>query len=521
QGTVSLAGRVWPADKPEQKRYCLKLRAEQMQLNDNVTGFLPVSLKEIVSDWQIQGKINITADLNKAAPNDCPDHKLIVECLGNSLDFHFAKAAPSDGTVGYKPAPYLIITTDSIKLENITAAADIDPETAITPTVRLNGEISLADDAFSSGRFRLSANDVPVDERLGMALPEDLHDLYVKLAPGGLIDLNFDDIKISGTGDVQRQVNFDGNAKLKSCNMNTWPAVMDIDAVLDMNGVYDSGAGFTGGRVTALVDGFKVSGKSVTSLKADMNYDNLRKSWLTDNWVADCCGGKLTGKLEFKQPDDKPSQYLLQAGFNDIDLKQFLSEPNSNQTNPDTVSNRADHSQDTRQELQTNDVTSGKMSGSLSLTAGIGARSSHLGRCRLIITDMYVGKPSPLAKLLYVLQLTDSEDFVFQRMFVDSYIKNDRLLFEKFDLSGESLAFNGAGSMDLEAKEVDLTLTVRGKRLADTEPSVLQSLAENIGSGVVRMEVTGNAYDPDVKIKTLPVINDSLNILGTKTSKAD
>jgi len=134
---------------------------------------------------------------------------------------------------------------------------------------------------------------------------------------------------------------------------------------------------------------------------------------------------------------------------------------------------------------------------------------------------MYVGKPSPLAKLLYVLQLTDSKDFVFERMFVDSYIKNDRVFFEKFDLSGESLAFNGSGSMDLPTRDVNLTLTVRGKRLADAEPSVLQSLAENIGGYVVRMDVTGNAYDPDVKIKTLPVIKDSLNILGKKQAKAD
>jgi len=132
---------------------------------------------------------------------------------------------------------------------------------------------------------------------------------------------------------------------------------------------------------------------------------------------------------------------------------------------------------------------------------------------------MQVGKPSPLAKLLYVLQLTDSKDFIFERMFVDSYIKDNRLFFEKFDLSGESLAFNGSGSMDLQTRDVDLTLTVRGKRLADAEPSVLQSLAESIGGGIVRMEVTGSAYDPQVEIKTLPVIGAPLKILGKRPSE--
>jgi len=36
---------------------------------------------------------------------------------------------------------------------------------------------------------------------------------------------------------------------------------------------------------------------------------------------------------------------------------------------------------------------------------------------------------------------------------------------------------------------------------------------------VVRMDVTGSAYNPDVKIKTLPVIKDSLKILGKKPTE--
>jgi hypothetical protein len=342
--------------------------------------------------------------------------------------------------------------------------------------------------------------------------------LYVKLAPEGRFDLNLEDIKMSAAGDGERDIGFAGTAKLKTCNLNIWPTVTDLDAVLDMNGLYKTGGGFTQSRVSVLADTLKVSGKSMTSLKADLNYDRRRQSWATDSFIADCYGGKLTGRLEFKQPTDRASEYLLQVGFINIDLKQFLSEPNRNEARFGNASNGTDESQDAREQLQSYGATSGKMSGSLSLTAGVGRSSSRLGRCRLIITDMQVGKPSPLAKLLHVLQLTDSKDFIFERMFVDSYIKDNRLFFEKFDLSGESLAFNGSGYMDLQTRDVDLTLTVRGKRLADAEPSVLQSLAESIGGGIVRMEVTGNAYDPQVEIKTLPVIEDSLQIFGKKTT---
>jgi len=125
-------------------------------------------------------------------------------------------------------------------------------------------------------------------------------------------------------------------------------------------------------------------------------------------------------------------------------------------------------------------------------------------------------KVSPLAKLLYVLSLTEPKDFAFERMLVDSYVKGEKLLVEKFDMSGETLAFYGSGSMDLPSEEVNLALIARGQRLAAGEPSMLQSLTEGLGGAVVRMQVTGNAYDPHVETKALPVIEDSLKILGTR-----
>ena len=528
QAVVSLAGRIWPTDEAEQSRYCLTARVEQMELDD-VNALLPTSLKDIVSGWQLKGKINLIADLNKAGGGDCPEHKLKVDCLGNSLNFRFAKAETNDAAVGIKPAAYplkdvtgsLIITADSIKLDNITAAPANDVRvTADRPAIKLNGEIALAENAFSGGRLRLSANDICFNERLGLALPDGLRGLYAKLAPAGRFDLDLEDIKMSNDDDGQTDFYFGGTAKLKTCNLNIWPTVAELDAVLDINGLYKTGSGFSEGQATILADSLKVSGKSVTALKANMNYDNLRRSWLMESLTADCHGGKLTGKLEFKQPTEEASEYLLQLGFFNIDLKQFLSEPNRSEASPVAASDGAREPPSTRGKSRTNGQTSGKMSGSLSITAG-GASHSRVGRCRLTITDMHIGKPSPLAKLLYVLQLTDSKDFVFERMLIDSYIKNDRLFFEKFDLSGQSLAFSGSGFMDLPTRDVNLALTVRGKRLAEAEPSVLQSLAEGIGGGVVRMEVTGNAYDPLVEIKTLPVIKDSLQILGKKTLKTE
>jgi hypothetical protein len=156
------------------------------------------------------------------------------------------------------------------------------------------------------------------------------------------------------------------------------------------------------------------------------------------------------------------------------------------------------------------------MNGTLSISGQVGDDSHRIGRCTLRITDMKVSKASPLAKLLDVLKLTEPGDFAFGQMFIDSYIKRNRLFFEQFDLSGRTVAFNGSGWMNLDNQSLDLTLTARGQRLAGTEPSIWQSLTEGLGSAVVRMEVRGNVHDPVVTTRTLPVIKDALEILGTR-----
>jgi len=132
------------------------------------------------------------------------------------------------------------------------------------------------------------------------------------------------------------------------------------------------------------------------------------------------------------------------------------------------------------------------------------------------MSDMQVGQLSPLAKLLQVLKLTEPKDYAFDQMFVDSYIRRNDLLVKKLDLSGRAVAFYGSGRMDLQTRNVDLALTARGRRLATADPSVLQSLTEELGRAVVKMEVTGDFYDPKVTTKALPVIGETLQILGTK-----
>jgi hypothetical protein len=155
------------------------------------------------------------------------------------------------------------------------------------------------------------------------------------------------------------------------------------------------------------------------------------------------------------------------------------------------------------------------MDAALTLGSRIGDGSSRLGLCRVDVVDMQVGKVSPLANLLSVLRLSEPTDYTFEQMLSNWYLRRDKVLIQALDMAGRNVAFTGSGTMDLANGQIDLTLTARGQRVAAANPSLLQSLTESLGGAVVRMEVSGPADHPEVETKTLPLIEDSLKILGT------
>lgn len=499
QSSVSLAGGIWLdsrpagpiAEKKQPSHYHLTLNTKQAQLSDDLIELLPEPFGKMLSEWQPKGKINLNAYLSKAAGENQPNYQIIVDCLGDSVNFK-RFAYPLTDVTGK-----LTITNKNVTLEDIIARpVDNSQMTASRPTIKLNGKIDLAGDTFSEARFELLASDISFNEQLGKALPAGIAHSYKALSPAGRFDLGLDNIKIFKAEDGEKYIDFTGVAKLKACNFNISGTQAELDAALETKGRYKIGDYFSNGQLILIADELKIKGKSITNLNVDINYNLDIQNRLAENLIADCYGGRLIGKLKFERQADNALEYQLQAGFGNIDLRRFLSS-----SKPDEASETG--------------YTSGTMSGSLSIGAQVGDSASRIGRCRLTIRDMQVGKLSPLAKLLYVLKLKEQKDFAFEQMVIDSYLKQNRLIIKKFDLSGEAVAFYGSGWMDMQSENVGLTLIARGERLTAAEPSVMQSLAEGLGRAVVRMDVTGNVHDPKVETKTLPFVEDTLKILGT------
>lgn len=532
QTPVSLEGQIRPGQDDQPSRYNLALEFKDTLLNDDLFELLPASAAKIIADFQPQGKINFTAEMSRLEPDNSTDYKFVIDCLGNSVNLP-QFSYPLKNITGQ-----LTITPKAIGFHNIKAVPGDSVWIRLnTSSIELDGTVSLEENAFKNALFKIKAEDIFFDRRLGAAMPVGLRPLYNKFVPPAHFDLNLDEVAIKPAEGGKKEIDIKGRAGLEKCSpyisgvKTEFDAYLDIDRLsitpaengerlIDINtlaslenfsvpisgaqarldgalkivGRYKTNQGFE--KCSLLLDGqsFKILGKTFANLTTQIDYDPELQEWKSNRLTADCYGGKLIGKLELKKDADAAFGYTLQTGFQDVDLRKFLS--------------------DTKMESGQDDYTTGKMEGSLNIGARLGDSSTRIGTCKLSITNMQVGRLSPLAKLLQVLRFSEPAKFAFERMFLDSYIKADNLHVRKLDLSGGAAAFYGSGLADLRTKKIDLGLIARGKRHATADPSIIGSLAEGLGSAVMQIEVIGDFYDPQIITKPLPFIKETLEILG-------
>ena len=220
----------------------------------------------------------------------------------------------------------------------------------------------------------------------------------------------------------------------------------------------------TGGEVNFSGENIRFKKKSMAKIDTVMGYDAETGQWLSKYFVADYYDGKMIGKLQLTRSDKGGLDYLLETSVDGADLKKFLS--------------------DTDKEVRPDEhYSTGSVNGSLSIVGSLVDDNIRLGRCRVKITDMQVGKMSPLANLLVVLNLTEPSDYAFEQMTVDAYIQDNKMFLRQLDLSGKSVAFYGSGWLDLKTDDIKMTLTARGRRLASASPSILAVADRGTGQG--------------------------------------
>jgi len=519
----------------------MKITGQGVPLDGALIRLLPPAVAPQVAAFHLEGDADLTVELQKADRQAPPEYSAVVDCLGDRINHeHFPY--PLEDIRGT-----LLLTKEGVVFKNIQArpqdvslraSGAAGPPTP-SPVIWIDGVATVARGKLEKGSFTVKAADLLFTEALGRALPKTLAGLYRELSLQGPFGLDRTTLEISrrsapdagaGAAGEETLVEFAGTAQLgprlpvpgagapaSFCSIRASGTALELCGALQAEGSYSTRHGLSRAQVRLAAQRVAVRGKAATDLALDATYDPNTGRWAAESFVGNCHGGRLLGSLEVGPARDRgpttgrgPSasssggfEYLLQLALHDVALQSFLQAGGKTE-GPES--------------------SSGTMDAWLSLKTqaagppgpgGSGGSSSRQGVCRVEIADMRVGRVSPLSNvLLSVLHLGEAPDYTFERLSIDSYIQSDTLLISTLDLSGPGAAFTGSGTMDLPSEELDLVLTARGQRVAAAEPSVLQALTEGLGVAVVRMEVTGKVGAPRVETKALPLIEDSLRILG-------
>ncbi len=380
----------------------------------------------------------------------------------------------------------------------------------------------------------LSSSDVQIDEGLLNLIPQRMRDTVNKLNPSGQIAYTAKLNKLTEANDIDFELEVECKAVTArpevlgfvlnditgKITVNKNSVVLDnivsraadakspgvrINGNIEITGDANEGGGIVAAMVDLDANNFLVQDKRIYNLKTQLAYDSARQVWAADGFAGNFYDGRMTGRIKLAVKPNRTASFELQSGFEGANLRKFL----------------ADRAKLPEGCKDGSCFSTGRMSGTVNVAGRVNEIPSYLGTCRIEIKNMQVGKISLVGRLLSILKLTEPSDYVFDRMFFDAYIKNGRLYFETLELSGAALTFAGTGWMDITNKKLELTLAARGPRIAAIKEDVIGSLTTALSPGVLQVLVTGSAYEPKIDIKPLPVIGDTLDLLGTKKSPSD
>jgi hypothetical protein len=515
---ININGKVIDTDTP-QPRFDLVIDVNRVPLDSVLAGALPPREQKLYNRFNPTGRgdgrilvRNEAADANRA--------DFIAD-----LDFTETALRPP-----MLPLAITDINANGIFRPNSIEFKDFNGLYAGQP-VSMKGVFEPTEDGNDlTYKMTLSSEDVNIDEDLLNLIPERMRDTVDKLHPSGRIayvakldrraEVNDIDFEVEVLcRDVNARPDFlgfelEGISGRIAVNRNSILIDHLVSRRADgrspgmkLNGTVEMASeeaqdvkGIVSAALEVDANNFPVDEKRIQNLKAKLEYDAKKQAWVADNFAANFYRGRMTGTIELSAAEGNSPSFELQSGFEGADLREFL----------------ADRAKPPEGCGEGGCYSTGRMNGQINVAGALGDKASYLGTCRIDITNMQVGKVSLIGRLLGLLKLTEPSDYTFNRMSFDGYIKNGRLNFQNLELSGASLTFAGTGWMNLGDKKLELKLAARGPRIAAIKPDVIGSLTSAISPGVLQVLVSGSAYEPKIEVKALPVVGETLELLGTK-----
>ena len=468
------------------QEFVLHVSAEELPIDDQITqALLNSDQQQLLQSLNVNGRVNLAAQIQYRTDD-------------RNLNLSFQAV----------PLPGLSIQSDRVpyRIENIAGTIQYENGRVFAETLRgthrntrLSSRLDCWFDVEGQSILRFSSltiDQLQVNRELLDALPEHLRDFLATLEITRPFNLS-GVIEYRQTAQGEQTVAWDLNCVLSQNSAKLGMYFENIFGIIRLTGQSANNQFWLTGDLN--VDSLMVNGFQVTSVRGPFSFDGsqLRLGVPASPMRPDIPARRLTGRF-CDGTIHAHGLVVLGDGFSYDIYADLIG---------------ADLAKIAREVEPTVQTTSGTLNFHNLNLRGIGTRWETVqGSGMIELQDANIYGAPVMVRLLRELRIRniDPEAGMFSSMEVGFRISGMQMFFDSVIFEGDAMSMFGDGMMQLDSRQVDLTMKTRlGNRR--TQIPIISDIIGGVGDQLVQLRITGPLSDPTVNRMMVPEVQNVIH----------
>lgn len=349
--------------------------------------------------------------------------------------------------------------------------------------VELSGKIDVGGPGYR-GALVVRAKDMSFSATFLAALPDQIRAAVESMRPTGRFDLDLEELRFDLNDAGQGRWEIAGRLTLRESGADLGFALRDVAGIMEGRvSINNRAQAFVQAR--AILEKATLSGWQLTNASAKISTDPHTQTLHVQDATAEAYGGEATGTAEIGL-GNRDAEYQASVIARDVQLSQYLRTLD-NESNPQQAG--------------------GSIFLNMILQGRTGTNGYREGAGEMYVRHAQVWRLPLMFAIFQVLNLTPDEN-VFHDGRLQFYLSRDRLTFQQIDLQGSALSLVGGGWMQLDGRQLDVTL-LSGSPLRMRLPLVTD-LFDVASKDLRQVHVTGTLSKPKITPQPLYSLTKAL-----------
>ncbi|OQA01378.1 MAG: hypothetical protein BWY69_01384 [Planctomycetes bacterium ADurb.Bin401] len=413
----------------------------------------------------------------------CPEYEIAVECLNDSAYLEKFDLTLEEIT------GKIIINPAHIEFDSLSAVPVVEDMNK-PGKIALNGTMQISGGEVAWASLKLAAVDLNFDSRF-TSLLGTAETYYDKLAPQGNIDLSLDRITFEKNDAGQKTVKLGGTALFKNCSIGNTKPVSNIYALLNIDTQYDIGVGMKDCKLMLEVQSLSFKGRPIENMTMKIPYDINNPDVAISDFVGECLGGRIAGDA-FIKTDSKGgfTEYNLDIAIVGVSSEKFLTP-------------------------QAEERSGGSLNGEIRIKGDFRDAQASKGRIIIEATGLQLGGKNLISSIRTAILEAIKKDLAFDNVKVQAFVKGSVVEISRMDLYGPTASLRGTGTYEPATDSIEVDFSAYSGAGKD-EPHFIDTITSGLGAAFLKVYVRGSLEEPNVKVEPLPILKQTLKIIGTK-----